>query len=98
MASQAGRVVLRLLIPGSWMPANVSAQAQSRLQGYAHSCPVPATCPMGRSPGVLRGYSRTRSPDRPPAAALVRRTPALIPKLIVKVAVRRSSRPGYAAL
>jgi hypothetical protein len=31
MASQAGRVVLRLLIPGSWMPANVSAQAQSRI-------------------------------------------------------------------
>jgi hypothetical protein len=44
---------------------------------------VPATCPMGVSLGVLRGYSRSGQHARPPAAVLVNRIPALIPKLIV---------------
>src|SRR5215813_7568321 len=40
---------------------------------------------MGRSLAVLRGYSGTSQQDRLPAPVLVRRTRALIPKLIVRV-------------
>jgi hypothetical protein len=45
---------------------------------------VPATCPMGRSLAVLRGYSGISQQDRLPAPVLVRRTRALIPKPIVR--------------
>lgn len=45
---------------------------------------VPATCPMGRSRGVLRGYSRTGGQEHPSAASLVSTISALIPKLIVR--------------
>jgi hypothetical protein len=40
--------------------------------------------PMVRSPGVLRGYSRTSGQDHPSAASLVSTISALIPKLIVR--------------
>jgi hypothetical protein len=45
---------------------------------------VPATCPIGRSHRVLRGYSRRNEQDHPPAGSLVSGISALIPKLIVR--------------
>ncbi|SRR6266851_6281708 len=53
---------------------------------------VPATCPMARSPRVLRGFSRPGGQDHSPAASLMSRISALIPKLTVSSAGPMPSR------
>jgi hypothetical protein len=67
MASQAGR-----LCSACWSRARDARQRQRtgtvQTSSVRPPCPVPAMCPMGRSPGVLRGYSRTRRPGRPRSA------------------------------
>jgi hypothetical protein len=52
MASQAGRVAAPPADPRLVMPANVSAQAQSRCQAYARGAKPTWACDLGTPEGL----------------------------------------------